>query len=160
MNANTPFFNTTIGLAMLIGRFFTMLPMLAVAGSLAMKKTVPAGAGTIPTATPLFMLLVVFVGVLSLVPGLALAGRVPRSRLVPLAVGGALAGSAGERDPVHARHHHVDEEHVGLPEGELLEAFDPVGGRPDREAVTLEHEPGRLPQGLVVLEQEHGRWGG
>ncbi|MDU1690965.1 MAG: potassium-transporting ATPase subunit KdpA, partial [Bradyrhizobium sp.] len=61
LNANTPFFNTTIGLAMLIGRFFTMLPMLAVAGSLAMKKTVPAGAGTIPTATPLFMLLVVFV---------------------------------------------------------------------------------------------------
>ena len=42
LNANTPFFNTTIGLAMLLGRFFTMLPMLAVAGSLAAKKNTPA----------------------------------------------------------------------------------------------------------------------
>lgn len=75
-NANTPFFNTTIGLTMLMGRFFTMLPMLAVAGSLAAKKTLPDSAGTVPTATPLFMLLVVFiilvVGGLTFLPALAL----------------------------------------------------------------------------------------
>lgn len=75
-NANTPFFNTTLGLAMLSGRFFTLLPMLAVAGSLAAKKVVPDGPGTFPTATPLFMGLLVFVilivGGLTFLPALAL----------------------------------------------------------------------------------------
>lgn len=75
-NANTPFFNATIGLAMLIGRYFTLLPLLAVAGSLAAKKTVPDSPGTFPTATPLFMGLLVFVvlivGGLTFLPALAL----------------------------------------------------------------------------------------
>ncbi|MBI0530270.1 potassium-transporting ATPase subunit KdpA [Sphingomonas sp. TX0522] len=75
-NANTPFFNTTIGLAMLIGRYFTLLPMLAVAGVLAAKATVPAGPGTLSTATPLFTGLLVFVvlvvGGLTFLPALAL----------------------------------------------------------------------------------------
>ncbi|MGY2287548.1 potassium-transporting ATPase subunit KdpA [Pseudomonas gingeri] len=86
LNANTPFFNTTIGLAMLLGRFFTMLPMLAVAGCLAMKKSTPAGAGTIPTATPLFMFLVVFVvlvvGGLTFLPALALGPIVEQLQLL------------------------------------------------------------------------------
>ncbi|WP_323012240.1 potassium-transporting ATPase subunit KdpA [Castellaniella sp.] len=76
LNANTPFFNTTIGLAMLIGRFLTMLPMLAVAGLLAAKKTVPDTAGTFPTATPLFMILTIFVilivGGLTFLPAIVL----------------------------------------------------------------------------------------
>ncbi|MEG0053938.1 MAG: potassium-transporting ATPase subunit KdpA [Comamonas sp.] len=76
LNANTPFFNTTIGLAMLAGRFLTLLPLLAMAGSLAAKATVPAGAGTFPTATPLFMsllvLVVLVVGGLTFLPALAL----------------------------------------------------------------------------------------
>ena len=76
LNANTPFFNTTIGLAMLIGRYLTLLPLLAVAGSLASKKTVTEGLGTFPTATPLFMFLLVFVvlivGGLTFLPALAL----------------------------------------------------------------------------------------
>lgn len=76
LNANTPFFNTTIGLAMLIGRYFTMLPMLAVAGVMAAKKTVPEGPGTLSTATPLFTGLLVFViivvGGLTFLPALAL----------------------------------------------------------------------------------------
>nr|WP_240141352.1 potassium-transporting ATPase subunit KdpA [Nitrosomonas sp. HPC101] len=75
-NANTPFFNTTIGLAMLVGRYFTLLPLLAVAGSLAAKKTVADGPGTFPTATPLFMGLLIFVvlivGGLTFLPVLAL----------------------------------------------------------------------------------------
>lgn len=75
-NANTPFFNTTIGLAMLIGRYFTLLPMLAVAGVLAAKATVPEGPGSLPTATPLFTGLLVFVilvvGGLTFLPALAL----------------------------------------------------------------------------------------
>jgi K+-transporting ATPase ATPase A chain len=76
LNANTPFFNTTIGLAMLIGRYLTLLPMLAVAGVMAAKKTVPAGPGTLSTATPLFTGLLVFViivvGGLTFLPALAL----------------------------------------------------------------------------------------
>ncbi|UPG90508.1 potassium-transporting ATPase subunit KdpA [Luteibacter aegosomaticola] len=76
LNANTPFFNTTIGLAMLFGRYFTLLPMLAAAGCLATKRTVPESAGTLPTATPLFTALLVFVvlvvGGLTFLPALAL----------------------------------------------------------------------------------------
>ena len=76
LNANTPFFNTTIGLAMLFGRYFTLLPMLAVAGSLAIKRSVPESQGTLPTATPLFTGLLIFVilvvGGLTFLPALAL----------------------------------------------------------------------------------------
>jgi K+-transporting ATPase ATPase A chain len=76
LNANTPFFNTTIGYAMLIGRYLTLLPMLGVAGSLAAKKTIPEGAGTLSTSTPLFTCLLVFVvlvvGGLTFFPALAL----------------------------------------------------------------------------------------
>jgi len=86
LNANTPFFNTTIGLAMLVGRFFTLLPMLAVAGSLAAKKTVLDGPGTFPTATPLFMVLLVFVvlavGGLTFLPALALGPVVEQLQML------------------------------------------------------------------------------
>lgn len=85
-NANTPFFNTTIGLAMLVGRYLTLLPMLAVAGSLAAKKTVAAGPGTFPTATPLFMGLLVFVvlvvGGLTFLPALALGPLVEQLQML------------------------------------------------------------------------------
>ncbi len=85
-NANTPFFNTTIGLAMLIGRYCTLLPLLAVAGSLAAKKTVPTGPGTFPTATPLFMGLLVFVvlivGGLTFLPALALGPVVEQLQML------------------------------------------------------------------------------
>src|SRR6202012_5097282 len=59
LSANTPFWNSTLGLAMWIGRFLFIVPMLAVAGSLAAKKTVPASAGTFPTDCGLFVGLVV-----------------------------------------------------------------------------------------------------
>lgn len=76
LGANTPFYNGWLGLAMLVGRFFVMLPALAIAGSLAAKKIVPAGPGTLPTHTPLFAVLlvsvVVVVGALSFFPALAL----------------------------------------------------------------------------------------
>src|ERR1700754_2760579 len=76
LNANTPFYNTTIGLAVLLGRYFTLLPMLAVAGSLAMKRSIPESLGTLPTATPLFTCLLIFVivvvGGLTFLPALAL----------------------------------------------------------------------------------------
>lgn len=76
LNANTPFYNGLLGLAMLLGRFWVMLPVLAIAGSLAARESVPAGAGTLPTHTPLFVFLlaaVVFVvGALSFFPALAL----------------------------------------------------------------------------------------
>ncbi|HEY8698374.1 MAG TPA: potassium-transporting ATPase subunit KdpA [Rhizomicrobium sp.] len=68
LNANTPFYNTTIGLAMLLGRFFWIVPMMAVAGSLVQKKIVPASAGTFPTTGPLFVGLVI--GVILIVGGL------------------------------------------------------------------------------------------
>ncbi|MFO0902221.1 MAG: potassium-transporting ATPase subunit KdpA [Pirellulales bacterium] len=76
LNANTPFYNGWLALAMLIGRFGVMLPVLAIAGSLAQKRTTPATAGTLPTHTPLFVALlaavVVIVGALSFFPSLAL----------------------------------------------------------------------------------------
>jgi K+-transporting ATPase ATPase A chain len=86
LNANTPFFNTTIGLAMIAGRFLTLLPLLAMAGSLAAKATVPAGPGTFPTATPLFMGLLVFVvlvvGGLTFLPALALGPIVEQLQML------------------------------------------------------------------------------
>ena len=76
LGANTPFYNALLGVAMLIGRFWVLLPVLAIAGSLAAKKHVPPGAGTLPTHTPLFVVLVVavviVVGALSFFPALAL----------------------------------------------------------------------------------------
>ncbi|MCI0744560.1 MAG: potassium-transporting ATPase subunit KdpA [Verrucomicrobia subdivision 3 bacterium] len=76
MNVNTPWYNLTIGLAMLIGRFLIIIPMLAVAGSLAAKKLVPATSGTLPTHGPLFVGLlagtVVVVGALTFFPVLSL----------------------------------------------------------------------------------------
>jgi potassium-transporting ATPase potassium-binding subunit len=55
LNGNTPWFNTTLGLAMLLGRFAYVVPVLALAGSLAAKKKAPASAGTFPTTGPLFV---------------------------------------------------------------------------------------------------------
>ncbi|WP_129628262.1 potassium-transporting ATPase subunit KdpA [Candidatus Oscillochloris fontis] len=76
LGANNPFYNTTGGLAMLIARFWIIVPVLAIAGSLAAKKTVPSGPGTLPTHTPLFMTMlvgvVIIVGVLTFIPALAL----------------------------------------------------------------------------------------
>lgn len=76
LGANTPFYNGMLGLAMLIGRFWVMIPVLAIAGSLAAKNSVPTGVGTLPTHTPLFVGLliatVVVVGALSFFPALAL----------------------------------------------------------------------------------------
>jgi potassium-transporting ATPase potassium-binding subunit len=73
---NTPFYNTTLGLAMFLGRFLCALPMLALAGALAEKKLVPPGAGTLPTHGPLFVALlasvVLVVGALTFLPALAL----------------------------------------------------------------------------------------
>ena len=76
LSANTPFFNTTIGLAMLSGRFLMLIPLLAAAGSLAQKKLIPVSAGTFPTHGPLFVVLlvgvVVIVGALTFFPALSL----------------------------------------------------------------------------------------
>jgi K+-transporting ATPase ATPase A chain len=55
LSANTAFYNTTLGLAMLIGRFAMIVPIMAIAGSLAAKRQVPASAGTFPTHGPLFV---------------------------------------------------------------------------------------------------------
>lgn len=98
INANTPWYNITIGLAMLIGRFLMIIPLLAVAGSLAGKKLVPASAGTLPTHGPLFVALLVgavlIVGALTFFPALALGPVVEHflmheHRLFSLLVAGA-----------------------------------------------------------------------
>jgi K+-transporting ATPase ATPase A chain len=76
LNANTVFYNVTGAVAMLISRFWLAVPTLALAGALARKKAVPSGPGTLPTHTPLFVVLligiVVMVGALTFVPVLAL----------------------------------------------------------------------------------------
>ncbi len=76
LSANTPFWNTTLGIGMMIGRFFVIIPALAIAGSMAAKKTVPASAGTFPTDGPMFVGLalgvILIVGGLTFFPALAL----------------------------------------------------------------------------------------
>jgi K+-transporting ATPase ATPase A chain len=76
LNGNTLWYNTAGGMTMLVGRFFMIIPMLAIAGNLAKKKTVPASAGTFPVTTPLFTVLlvsvIVIVGALTFFPALSL----------------------------------------------------------------------------------------
>ena len=76
LSVNTPFYNCLLGAAMLISRYWLMIPVLAIAGSLAKKKYTPPSAGTLPTHTPLFIVLlagmVMLVGALTFVPALAL----------------------------------------------------------------------------------------
>ncbi|HEY3939026.1 MAG TPA: potassium-transporting ATPase subunit KdpA [Bryobacteraceae bacterium] len=76
ITVNTPWYDLTLGLAMLMGRFLFLIPLLAAAGSLARKKKIPATSGTFPTHGPLFVGLligtVVLVGALTFFPGLAL----------------------------------------------------------------------------------------
>ncbi|MFA6578413.1 MAG: potassium-transporting ATPase subunit KdpA [Elusimicrobiota bacterium] len=76
LSANVPFYNIVGGMVMLMSRYWITVPVLAIAGSLARKKIVPVGEGTLPTHTPLFVCLIVsvvlIVGALTFVPALAL----------------------------------------------------------------------------------------
>jgi len=76
INANTVWYNTTMGIAMLVGRFLMIIPMMAIAGNLATKKIVPPSAGTFPVHTPLFVVLLIgiilIVGALTFFPMLSL----------------------------------------------------------------------------------------
>ena len=76
LNANTHWYNYTLGIAMFFGRFMMIIPMLAIAGNLAGKKIVPASSGTFPVTTPLFTILltavIVIVGALTFFPALSL----------------------------------------------------------------------------------------
>ncbi|MDW5442481.1 potassium-transporting ATPase subunit KdpA [Polaromonas sp. SM01] len=87
LSANTPFYNTLLGLAMWLGRFGVIVPVLAIAGALASKKRLPVTAGTMPTHGPLFVMLligtVLLVGLLNYVPALALGPVVEHLMLWP-----------------------------------------------------------------------------
>jgi K+-transporting ATPase ATPase A chain len=76
LNVNTNFYNLTIGLVILLGRYISMIAMLAIAGSLATKRIVPVTAGTLRTNTPLFtgilLMIILVVGALTFFPALAL----------------------------------------------------------------------------------------
>lgn len=76
LGANTPFYNIALGVCMFFARYWLIVPTLAIAGSLARKKKVPAGSGTLPTHTPLFAAwligVIMIVGALSFIPALAL----------------------------------------------------------------------------------------
>ncbi|MGH9546153.1 MAG: potassium-transporting ATPase subunit KdpA [Terriglobales bacterium] len=76
LTVNTPWYDTTIGLTMLAGRFLMIIPMLAIAGNLASKKYVPPSLGTFPVTTPLFTVLLIgvilIVGALTFFPALSL----------------------------------------------------------------------------------------
>jgi K+-transporting ATPase ATPase A chain len=86
LSANNPFYNLALGAAMWISRYWLMIPVLAIAGSLAAKRTVAATAGTLPTHTPLFVGLLVgvvlLVGALTFVPALALGPVVEHLQMV------------------------------------------------------------------------------
>lgn len=85
LSANTPFYNLWLGLAMWFSRFWIIIPVLAVAGSLAAKKITPTTSGTLPTHTPVFVLMlvavVIIVGALTFVPALALGPIVEHLQL-------------------------------------------------------------------------------
>ena len=85
LNANTSWLNTTLAITMLFGRFFLMIPTLALAGSVVRKKQVPPSAGTFPTSTPLFVVLVigviVIVGALTFLPAVALGPIVEQLKI-------------------------------------------------------------------------------
>ena len=85
LSANTPFYNTALGIAMWISRYWLIVPVLAIAGSLARKKLVPASPGTLPTHTPLFIAFLVgtilILGALTFVPALALGPIVEHLQL-------------------------------------------------------------------------------
>jgi K+-transporting ATPase ATPase A chain len=87
LSANTPFYNTLLGLVMWLGRFGVIVPVLAIAGALAAKKRLPVTAGTMPTHGPLFVMLligaVLLVGLLNYVPALALGPVVEHLMLWP-----------------------------------------------------------------------------
>jgi potassium-transporting ATPase potassium-binding subunit len=74
--ANTPFYTITLGIVMLVSRYWLMIPALAIAGSLVQKKRIPVTSGTLPTHTPLFIFwliaVVIMVGALSFIPALSL----------------------------------------------------------------------------------------
>ena len=76
LSANTPFYNTALGVVMFFARYWIIVPVLAIAGALAAKKKIPASAGTLPTHTPLFVGVligtIVIIGALSFFPALAL----------------------------------------------------------------------------------------
>jgi len=76
LTGNTPYYNTTLGIGMLIGRFLMIIPLLAMAGSLVRKRVIPESAGTLDTTSPTFIFLlagvVVIVGALEFFPALAL----------------------------------------------------------------------------------------
>jgi len=86
LNANTGFYNTATAICMLLGRYGTIVPVLAIAGSLAKKKRTPPGAGTLPTHGPLFVALlvsvVIIVGALTFIPALALGPIVEHLSLI------------------------------------------------------------------------------
>jgi K+-transporting ATPase ATPase A chain len=85
LSANTPFYNFALGIAMWIARYWLMVPVLAIAGSLAAKRAVAVNAGTLPTHSPLFVALLVgvvlLVGALTFVPALALGPIVEHLQL-------------------------------------------------------------------------------
>jgi K+-transporting ATPase ATPase A chain len=87
VSANTPFYNVTGGIAMLISRYWLAVPTLALAGSLVKKKLVPASEGTLPTHTPLFIFwliaVVLIVGALNFLPALALGPIVEHFMTAP-----------------------------------------------------------------------------
>jgi K+-transporting ATPase ATPase A chain len=86
LNGNTHYYNSLGGIAMLIGRYWIAVPVLAIAGSLAQKKTIPMSQGTLPTHTPLFVLflvsVVLIVGALTFFPALALGPIVEQLMMV------------------------------------------------------------------------------
>ena len=86
ISANTPFYNTMLGIAMWIARYWLMIPVLAIAGSLAAKRAAAVTAGTLPTHTPLFIVMLVsvvlLVGALTFVPALVLGPVVEHLQMI------------------------------------------------------------------------------
>jgi potassium-transporting ATPase potassium-binding subunit len=86
LNANSPFYNLTLALGMFIGRFFVVIPVLALAGSLAAQPVIPRSSGTLPTGGALFVWflvgVIIIAGGLTYLPAVALGPIVEHLRFV------------------------------------------------------------------------------
>ncbi len=113
LTVNTGFYDTATGLAMLFARYWVAIPVLAIAGSMARKKQVPAGPGTLPTDRPLFVFflasVVILVGALTFLPALALGPIAEHLQLCgrPLSPGRSANMSSPRTPSVRARHRRV-----------------------------------------------------
>ncbi len=149
LTANTPWYNTTLALAMLIGRFFFIVPVLALAGNLAKKKIVPESGGSFPVSGVTFVLLLVgtvlIVGVLTFFPALSLGPIVEHFLMVRFQRG------LLERRSIHGRKDPFPVRARDPPAGRRRVVSEAEPAVPDEEPRHVRHRGGGVPDDRLAL---------